>query len=333
RPRLDGRLPQRVSAGTWLAGFEDGQVAGREAVVLYLLVHHDAEAVDDGQLLVGVAGSGLAVAALSQAVVVQAGHDAPHHGHPAGAGGQDLGVCGLRGQVDAQSSGVRLGIPGLRQAKRVIGPFLVQHGPAGPGVGDEDQMAQGLGERPLLVDLLGQRCRGQPPGALAGLRPEPLDGVPYRADVVGVTARAELHPLRVAAVQFGADEFGDVDAVDRDVAEVAGDADVDQPAVPDRDAGQVAVGEPRPAQVRDVEPGAAEPRAATALTGVEPVRPELRLTIMISGIRCRADRVVSPCHDLHGSAAHRRRAASVLLTFLAVAFTSSHTLAAGPRVT
>ena len=139
-------------------------------------------------------------------------------------------------------------------------------------------------------------------------RPEPLDGVPYRADVVGVTARAELHPLRVAAVQLGADEFGDVDAVDRDVAEVAGDADVDQPAVPDRDAGQVAVGEPGPAQVRDVEPGPAEPRAAAALTGVEPVRPELRLPALISGNRCRAGRVVDLCHGPHDSAARRQRA-------------------------
>ena len=77
-------------------------------------------------------------------------------------------------------------------------------------------------------------------------------------------------------VQFGADEIGHVDAVDREIAEVAGDADVDQPAVPDRDAGQVAVGEPGAAQVRDVEPGAPELRAAAALAGVEPVRSELR---------------------------------------------------------
>src|SRR5262249_6323511 len=75
---------------------------------------------------------------------------------------------------------------------------------------------------------------------------------------------------------LGVDEIADVDAVDRDVAEVTGDAHVDQPAVPDRDAGQVAVGEPGAAQVRHVEPGAPELLAAAALAAGEPVRSELR---------------------------------------------------------
>jgi len=139
-------------------------------------------------------------------------------------------------------------------------------------------------------------CSVSPAGLRAGLRPEPLDGVPHRADVVGVAAFAELHALGVAAVQFGADEAGDVDAVDRDVAEVAGDADVDQPAVADRDAGQVAVREPGAAQVGDVEPGPAVLRAAAALAGVETVRPELCFPGLISGHRCRSGRVVGPCH-------------------------------------
>ena len=81
-----------------------------------------------------------------QLVIRQAAHDGPHHGHPAGAGGQDLGVAGLRGQVDAERGRVRRRIPALRQAERVVGPLLVQHCPAGPGVSDEDQMTQCLGE-------------------------------------------------------------------------------------------------------------------------------------------------------------------------------------------
>ena len=108
---------------------------------------------------------------------------------------------------------------------------LVQHRPAGPGVGDEDQMAQRLLERPLLVDLLGQRGRGQPAGPLSGLRPQALDGVPQGANVAGRPRLAEPHPFRVPPVQFGADEVGHVDVVHRDVAEVAGNADADQPAV------------------------------------------------------------------------------------------------------
>jgi len=137
-------------------------------------------------------------------------------------------------------------------------------------------MAQRLLERPLLVDLLGQRGRGQPAGPLSGLRPQALDGVPQGANVAGRPRLAEPHPFRVPPVQFGADEVGHVDVVHRDVAEVAGNADADQPAVPDGDAAQVAVGEPGAAQVRDVEPGTPEARAAAALAGVEPVRSELR---------------------------------------------------------
>jgi hypothetical protein len=96
----------------------------------------------------------------------------------------------------------------------------------------------------ILVDLLVQRCRRQLPGSLGCLRPQPLDRVPERADVIGRLALAELHALGVPPVQLSVDEIGHVDAVDRDVAEVAGDAHIHQPAVPDRDAGHIAVGEP-----------------------------------------------------------------------------------------
>jgi hypothetical protein len=133
--------------------------------------------------------------------------------------------------------------------------------------------------------------------------PQPLDGVPHRSDVVGRLPFAELHAFRVPPVQFGADEFGHVDAVDRDVAEVAGDADVDQPAVPDGDAGQVTVGEPGAAQVRGVELGAPEFRAAATLARVEPVRSELRLCRFIWPGDSQVGRIVGCCHgpDSSGS--------------------------------
>ncbi len=160
-------------------------------------------------------------------------------------------------------------------------------------------MAQCLRERPLVVHLLGQRRRGQPPGPPGRVRPEPFDGVPHRAEVVGVLPLAELHPLRVTPVQFGADEAGHVDAVDGDVAEVTGDADVDEPAVPDRDAGQVTVCEPGAAQVRDVEPGCPELGAAAAVAGAEPVRSELRVHPAILPLRQRGYLIIGCCHGSH----------------------------------
>src|SRR5690348_8884822 len=109
------------------------------------------------------------------------------------------------------------------------------------------------------------------------------------------------------AVQLGADEIGHVDAVDRDIAEVAGDVHVDQPAVPDRDAGQVTVSEPGAAQVRGLDPGTAEPLAAAALASVEPVRPELRRLLRLTGRSGhRAGRIVGCCHRRQDNAGPRR---------------------------
>jgi len=116
------------------------------------------------------------------------------------AGGQDLGIAGLGGQVDAERYRACGRVPALRQAERVVRHRLVQHRAARPGVGDEHQMAQRLRERPLLVHLPGQRRRWQPPGSPGRVRPESFDGVPHRAEVVGVLPFAELHPLRVPPV-------------------------------------------------------------------------------------------------------------------------------------
>src|SRR5262249_42973140 len=91
---------------------------------------------------------------------------------------------------------------------------------------------------------------------------------------------AELDALGVPPVQLGADEVGHIDAVDGDVAEVAGDVDIDQPAVADRHAGQITVGEPGAAHVGDVEPGSPELLAAATLAGVEAVWSELSLLIV-----------------------------------------------------
>jgi hypothetical protein len=73
----------------------------------------------------------------------------------------------------------------LGEAKRVVRHRFVEDGAAGPGVGDEDEMAQRLDERPLVIDPFVERRFGQPLGAGDRLRPEPFDRVPHRAIVVG----------------------------------------------------------------------------------------------------------------------------------------------------
>ena len=139
---------------------------------------------------------------------------------------------------------------------------------------------------------------GQPTGSLDCLPPATLDGVPHRADVVGGLGLAQLHPLGVAPVQLLIDEVGHIDAVDYEIAEVTGDADIDQPAIPDRDTGQVAVGEPGATQISDVEAGALELLASSAIAGIEPVRSELRLRRVIGRGGSRPRRVARLCHQL-----------------------------------
>lgn len=125
-------------------------------------------------------------------------------------------------------------------------------------------MAQRLPARPLLTNLLISCHGGQPADPLGCLRPQPFDGVPRYADVICGLALAELHALGAPTVPLGADEIVHVDSVDRDIAEVTSYAHVGQPAVPDRDAGQLIVGEAGAAQVRDLEPGTPEMLAAAA---------------------------------------------------------------------
>ncbi len=72
-------------------------------------------------------------------------------------------------------------------------------------------MAQRLLVGPLLVRLLGERRDGQPPRSLGSFRSQPPDGVPHRPEVAGHPHRADLHPLGVPPVEFGADEVADVD--------------------------------------------------------------------------------------------------------------------------
>jgi len=60
RPTPDRCVPPK--GNPLMAGFQHGQVADREPVVLDLLVHHHADAVDHGALLIRITGSGRALA-------------------------------------------------------------------------------------------------------------------------------------------------------------------------------------------------------------------------------------------------------------------------------
>ena len=134
---------------------------------------------------------------------------------------------------------------------------VTEERPAHPGVGGEDQVAQGLDERPLAVDALVQLVGRKRAGALDGAGPEPLDDVPGLA-VAGGVGRAHLGPVGVPPVELGLDERRDVDAVDADVLDVAGDVDVLEPDVAGAKAPQVDLAERRTAQVDVVEGGAVE---------------------------------------------------------------------------
>jgi hypothetical protein len=106
-------------------------------------------------------------------------------------------AASLRLAVLQRGRGLRR-VLALRQPARMVGHLLIQYSSAGLGIGDEDQMAQRLHERPLLVDLLGHRCRGQPPGPL-GASVQPLDGVPHHAQPHQLNAMsAAATPMRSA---------------------------------------------------------------------------------------------------------------------------------------
>jgi hypothetical protein len=168
--------------------------------VLDLLLYHHGDALGHDALVLRVTRRGRPPAPSAEVVIGQPGHDPRHHGHPVRAGGQDVVVARLGGQVQAEPGRLRRRVPALRQPDRVVRHLLVQHRAARPGVGDEDQMAQRLRERPLLVNLLGQRGRRQPPGPFGGLRPQPLDGVPHGPETLGRPDLAELLALGVPPV-------------------------------------------------------------------------------------------------------------------------------------
>ncbi|TDD20325.1 hypothetical protein E1218_22710 [Kribbella turkmenica] len=100
--------------------------------------------------------------------------------------------------------------------------------------------------------------------------------VAHRAEVVGVLDVPQLHAFGVAAVELGFDVFGDVDAVDDQVADPSGDVDVDQAPVDGPGPGQVTVDEPRVPQVRHHERRPTKSVIRTVVSRRPPERPELR---------------------------------------------------------
>ena len=106
----------------------------------------------------------------------------------------------------------------MGHAEAVVRQRLVEDSAARPGVGGEDEMAQRLGERPLVVDPFVASRFGQQLGARDSSRPETFERAPHRAVVVGGLHLSELHTLWVPLVQLGLDEGSHVDVVDGEVA-------------------------------------------------------------------------------------------------------------------
>ena len=111
-----------------------------------------------------------------QLFVGEAGQHLADGGHAVGAQSQYLVQRRPRAGVTRDAGLVRHLV--VRQIQRVPGRRHPQDGAFHPGVGGEDEVAQGLDERPLSVDPLMQQFRGQPPGPLDGLGPQPFQDVP-----------------------------------------------------------------------------------------------------------------------------------------------------------
>ncbi len=126
-----------------------------------------------------------------------------------------------------------------------------------PRVGREQEVAQGLDERPLVVDALVEEGRVERPGAVDGLTPASFDDLPRRPVARGVGG-SHRDPLGVAPVELGHDERGDVDAVDGHVLDLARDLDVDQLDASHHDLPEVGLLEPGAGQVDEAEARAGE---------------------------------------------------------------------------
>jgi hypothetical protein len=72
----------------------------------------------------------------------------------------------------------------MGDAEPVVRHRLVQDRAARPGVDGKDEMAQRLGEGPLVVDPFFASRLGQPLRAGQRGGPEPFDRVPHRAVVI-----------------------------------------------------------------------------------------------------------------------------------------------------
>lgn len=136
--------------------------------------------------------------------------------------------------------------------------FLLEYGIAEPGIADEQQVLLGLDQRPLAVDPLVQRARGQQPGAVKRCLPHCLDGIPGSPVAIGERGIPRQHPGGVPAVGFGRDVGGHVDVVDDETLEVACEVDVAAVAVDDLEAADFAIADLEAREVAQVDAGSTE---------------------------------------------------------------------------
>jgi hypothetical protein len=120
-----------------------------------------------------------------------------------------------------------------------------------PLVHGEDEVPEGLDERPLPVDRLVQLLLGQGAGTVDRGRPDLLELRPRRAHAARVRC-AQHRPQRIPGIVF-VHVRGHVDAVDHDRVDQSVDVDVGQPGSLDARVGQVDVAEERPTEVHAPE--------------------------------------------------------------------------------
>ena len=112
------------------------------------------------------------------------------------------------------------------QSGRVIRQRRTEHGPGQPRIDDEDEVPQGLGDRPLAADLLVLLLGCEDGRSVDGRLPRGHERAHAARRSAGSSDRIST-PFRVQAIQLGLDKRHHVDTVHRQVLDVAVDLGVD----------------------------------------------------------------------------------------------------------
>src|SRR5262249_53029693 len=153
-PNLRAPGAVRERPGRRLAGstFEYRKIADGIAMVLALFSHDNAQAAGHREGLLGITRRRSPGARSLEFSLGEPIDDASHDSHAVRASRQHLRERRTGIEVDANRRRVGTRIGRVRDSDAMKWHRLVQDRPARPRVGREYQMAQRLGERPLVID-------------------------------------------------------------------------------------------------------------------------------------------------------------------------------------